>query len=84
MQTLVTLRFLLRLDCAAGSCNFVRMKTTEFIAKRHDLGLTQEQLAHRIGITVRQMVRIEGRDTVPRKYALAIVGLETEIRLERA
>lgn len=48
------------------------MITSDFIKIRRQLGMTQEQLAHAMGITVRAMVRIEGRKTVATKYALAI------------
>lgn len=52
------------------------MTPSEFRAKRRKLGLSQEQLAHAMGITVRQMANIEKREEIPLRYQLALRWLE--------
>lgn len=55
------------------------MNTAEFREKRRKLGLSQEQLAHLMGITVRQMVNLEARETVPLRYQLALRWIEHDL-----
>lgn len=54
------------------------MTPHEFREKRRKLGLSQEQLAHAMGITVRQIANIEKRETIPLRYQLALRWLEHE------
>lgn len=48
------------------------MKPSEFRETRKSLGLSQEALARRIGITVRQMHAIENGDEIPLRYEFAL------------
>ena len=51
------------------------MTPDEFRAAREALGLTQQGLADALGVSKRTITGIEGGDTVPRVYALAMQAL---------
>lgn len=52
------------------------MKAIDLIAKRHALGLTQETLAERLGLSPRQVQRLESGDcNIKRSIELALAGM---------
>lgn len=60
------------------------MNRQDFIATRRKLGLSQEQLAHRLGITLRQLARIEAREDVPLRYQYALMWIEHTMQVDGA
>lgn len=59
------------------------MTPSEFRDIRKSLGLSQEALARRIGITVRQMHAIENGDEIPLRYEFALRWVDHCMRTDR-
>lgn len=60
------------------------MSPTEFRELRKSIGLSQEALARKIGIGVRQMNIIENGDEIPARYAFALQWVVYCHRLARS
>lgn len=59
------------------------MNPTEFRRIRKSLGLTQEGLARRLDITVRQMHAIENGEAIPMRYQFALRWIEYSMSVDR-